>query len=169
MYHKPITYAKGFSLIEVLVYMAVLTVIAFALVTTFLSFDTTLVRNRTERIVAEEARVALDTMTQSIRNATGVNVALSTIGSSPGALALDVDGDVALFYVLNGVLMYALNGEDVSPLTSDAVTIEDITFNHFVGSSTDLVRITLTLFSETKAASTTRTFYSSGVVRNTYE
>lgn len=163
--------ARGFTLIEILVYLAVFVLIATALVVTFLSFNTTFVRNQTERALTQEARLALDTISLSIRDAGMLNTAQSILNTSPGVLELKSGATTTRFYKSSssGALVYAINGSEVGPLTSDAVTVKRLTFHHFVGSTTDLVRVELTLHAENKAASSTRTFYTSAIMRGTYE
>ena len=160
---------KGFTLIEVLVYIAVLVIVAGALISTFLSFDTVLIRNKTERVLTQEARMSLELISQSIRDASAVDTGLSTFDASPGVLALTAGATTTRFYVSGGTLMYAVNGVDVGPLTSKAITIQNITFNRQVGSSTELVRVALTLSAHSKTASSTRTFNTSAVLRGSYE
>jgi Tfp pilus assembly protein PilW len=162
-------YVRGFSLVEVLVYMAVFVVVAGAMVTTFLSFDTVFLRNRTERVLTHEARASLEYISRAIKQADSINAGLSAFDTSPGALALIDGATTTRLYVSGGVLMLSVNGSDVGPLTSDAVTIEDITFNHQSGTVSDFVRVGLTLSTSNKAASTTKTFYTSGVLRGSYE
>jgi prepilin-type N-terminal cleavage/methylation domain-containing protein len=159
---------KGFSLVEMLVYMAVFLLIASALVITFLSFDTTLIRNKTERVLAQEARVGLEHMLLAIRHADSVDTVLSTLDTSPGELILEGDETIR-FYLSGGILIMEVDGETLGPITSDAVTVEDITFNYQSSAATDVVRIELELSSVTKAASTTRTFNAGAILRGTYE
>jgi Tfp pilus assembly protein PilW len=159
----------GFSLVEMLVYVAVVVFVAGALISTFLSLNTVLLRNRTERELAESARASLERIERDIRNADSINTALSTLGSNPGVLVLTGTGTTTKFYVSSSTLMLNVNGVDLGPLTSDAVTVRSIVFNRYVGTTTDLVRVTLTLSAVSKAASTTRTFYTSAVVRGTYD
>ena len=159
---------KGFTLVEMLVYMAVFMLIASALVITFLSFDTTLIRNKTERVLAQEARVGLEHILLAIRHADSVDVTMSTLDSSPGELVLDGDEETR-FYISGGILMMDVEGTTLGPITSDAVTVDDITFNHQSGIATDIVRVELVLSSNTKALSTTRTFNAGAILRGTYE
>lgn len=160
---------KGFSLIEVLVYIAVTVLIAGACVTTYLSLDATLIRNRTERILAHSASVSLERMVRNIRGAESINNAGSTFGTSPGALELVSGTTTTKFSISGDNLVVAVNGGTPGPLTSEEVIVRDLVFTRFTGAVTDMIRVQLTLSANTKAASTTRTFYTSAVLRGTYE
>jgi hypothetical protein len=77
---------------------------------------------------------------------------------------------------LNGVFgttRYYLSGnvltvEDTSGNQS-SLTIENLNFTHYIGDSTDLVRVELTLSAESKASSSTRMYSISSVLRGSYE
>jgi type II secretory pathway pseudopilin PulG len=159
----------GFTLIETLVYMAVLVIVVGALVTTFLSFNTVLVRNATERVLTKEAQASFEYIVQAIRQSDSVNTGMSTFNTSPGTLALTEGATSTRFYVASGVLMFEQNGVAVGPLTSDAATLESLVFNHQTGSTSELVRVEMTLSSHNTSASTTRTFNSGAVLRGSYE
>jgi len=160
---------RGFTLIEMLFYMAILVLVSGALVTTFLSLDMTIVRNQTERVLAEEARMSLETILSAVRSADSVHLGLSALNTSPGALAVVSGATTTRFFVTGDRLMLEINGVEQGPLTSSAVDIETLVFNHRVSSSSELIRVSLTLSSRSKSASTTRMFNTSAVMRGSYE
>lgn len=166
---KKHTQMHGFSLIEMLVYLAVLVLVATIVVATILSLDTVLLRNRTERTLAHAANVTLERMINDIRVASSVVGAQSTFGSSPGTLTVSTGATTTQFSVSGGNVVVAVNGATLGPLTSDDVSVNALTFTRFTSTSTELIRIALTLHTESKAASTTRTFYGAAVLRETYE
>lgn len=159
----------GFSLVETVVYLGIIVLVAGALITTFLSLSTTLARNTAERELTHSANASLERIVRDIRSAASVNTGLSTFGTSTGALALLASGTTTRFYIANGNLMVSLNGVELGPLTSEQVTVQSLVFHHYVGSTTDMVRAALTLSATSKAASSTHTFYSSAVLRGSYE
>jgi hypothetical protein len=159
----------GFSLVEVLVYLAVTVLISLAGVQTYLSLDIVLVRNATERAVNHSAMVALERLGHEMKSAISVNTTQSTFGTSPGELTLIYGTTTANFAVVGTALVLTLNGTEIGPLTSDSVIVENFTVNRYVGTTTDLIRVGLTLSGNSKAASTTRTYYTSAVLRGTYD
>ncbi len=160
---------RGFSLIEVLVYIAVTVFVSTAGVLTYLSLNTVLLRQETERSVNHAAVVALEKISRDLRSASSVNTSQSTLGTSPSTLTLNVGTSTTGFSIVGGVLVYTRGGVEVGPLTGTAVTIENFTVDRYLGTSTELVRVALTLSAENKAASTTRTYYTSAVLRGSYE
>jgi type II secretory pathway pseudopilin PulG len=166
---RTISTTKGFSLVEVMVYLAVTVFLAGALVTTFLSLNTVLARNATERALTMGAQVSLERVVRAARSADTVHTGLSTLDSSMGALALTEGATTTRFYVSGDALMLSVNGTDLGPLTSDGVSVEDVVFHRYVASTSEMIRMELTLSAIGKASSSTRTFYSSAVLRGSYE
>lgn len=160
---------RGFTLVETLVYLAVTVLIAGAGVTTYLTLDTVFVRNATERALTNAATVVLERMVRDIRSADSVNTGASSLGTSPGVLVLVADATTTTFSLSGGDVVVRVNGGSSAPLTSDSVTVNELTFTSYTGTTTELVRIKLSLSANSKAASTTRTYYSSAVLRGTYE
>lgn len=160
---------RGFTLVETLVYLGVMVLVASALVTTFLSLDTTLLKNRTDRSLTESASVSLERIVRAVRSADSIDIAGSTFGISPGVLELTEGATTTVFSLASGRLTMSINGANQGPLTSGAVTVEELTFTRYAGAVSELVRVALTLSAVSDAASSTRTFYTSAVVRGSYE
>jgi len=160
---------KGFSFIEVLVYIAVLVLISVTVVSTFLALDTSLLRNKAERALTNSAQVTLERMVRDIRAGATADTTI------PGQLTLNTAGfaTTTVFVVSGGNVTATVNGTNLGPLTSDDVTVENLVFTKYslTGTEleTDLVRVALTLSISTKAASTTKTYYTSAVLRGSYE
>ncbi len=152
-----------------LVYMAVLILVVGALVTTFLSLDTVFIRNKTDRELTHAATVSLERIVRTIKDADSVDTGLSTLGSSPGVLVLESGTTTTRFYVSSSTLVVSKNGTVVGPLTSDEVQVDRLVFQRYTNSETELVRVSLTVSNHSKAASSTRTFYASAVIRGTYD
>ena len=81
---------NGFTLIEMLIYIAIIGVA----LTSFITFSVSVSNSRNKTYVIQEvqanARVALTTITQKIQSAIGVNTGISTFGSDPGSLSLSM-------------------------------------------------------------------------------
>lgn len=168
---KKIITTKGFSLVEMLVYIAVLVMISTAVVSTYLSLDSVLARNQTERAVTKAAAAAMEHMLRDIRAASTVNTAERSL---PDELAVDRGlSTTTEFYLVDERIYVDVNDQTIGPITPEEVSVSDLTFDHHEHTGTSLeteaVRISFTIAVETKSASTTRTFYSSAVLRDSYE
>lgn len=82
---------NGFTLIELIIYLAICAgvLLSFSL----FMIHITGTRNKTLAVneVQTSGRIAIETISARIRNATGINFALSTLGTNPGVLSLKMD------------------------------------------------------------------------------
>lgn len=160
---------KGFTLVEILVYIAVLVLAVSVMVTLFLSLNTVLSRNQVERELAHTAQVTLERMVRDIRSAATADTTVAN------QLTLQTKGGATTtVFSLSGVgVIMSVNDTNLGSLTSDTVAVDDLTFTKYEHFGTELettlVRIALTLSVSTNAASSTNTYYTSAVLRGTYE
>ncbi len=159
----------GFSLIEVIIYLAVLVLATIAVVTTFFSLRSVFERNRTERELADAATEILERIGREARYATSVKVT-STLDTSPGVLDLDQGATTTKFYVSNNNVTVSQNGVVQGPLDPDSVSVNSLIFNKYdiTGTST-AVRTALTLSVSGRYASTSKTFYTTSILRGSYD
>jgi hypothetical protein len=156
-------------LVETLVYLILMVVLSGALVTTYLSLDTVLVRNATERTLNRSAVVALERIERSIRSAESINNAQSAFDTANGVLALTEVSTSTRFLVTSGALIVEVNGVSLGRLTESDVVVDSLRFNKYIASTTEMVRVSLTLSVLGKTGSSTRTYYDSAVIRGSYE
>jgi prepilin-type N-terminal cleavage/methylation domain-containing protein len=162
-YKKTEAYSKGFSLVEMIVYIAILSLITSALTVTASSLLNTFAHLEIYEDMAHSSTVALERISYEIRTARTVNVMSSTLGISPGTLVLDtVDAvgspTVITFSLVNGKIFIQEGASAPSPLTSNSVTVTNATFTHTVGPNTQGVLIEITLERALHSKVATRSF-----------
>lgn len=160
---------RGFSLIEMLVYLSLLIVITAVGISTILSFSDTFTRYQAEKQLTLQVRGALERMVADIRNATAVDVAASALGTSPGTLELLAVGTAQTYTLTDGAVTVAVDGGTPSVLTGAGVTVDGLTFTHYESVSTELVRVAVTATASAGEVTVTETFYTSAVLRGSYE
>jgi len=162
---------QGFSLIEMLVYIAILILAVVAMVVSFLSFNASLVRNQAYRELTHVANLTLDRMVRDIRAAASADTTVSnqiTLSTEGGATT-------TVYALSNDTVNLTVNGKNLGTLTEDDVKVEDLTFSKFENIGTELettlvrVQMTLSMASTTKWATTTSIYYTSAVMRGDYE
>lgn len=152
---------SGFNLIEVVIYAGLLA----AVITTITAFATTIIERsshtRLRADVLDNARGALATMTHDVREASGVYTPTSVFGSSPGQLSITniheppsgEDAAYIDYYIDGGQLYRKSDAGDATAITSDDVTVTNLTFLYLQQSSTSpAVQIQITV--EPKDSST---------------
>ena len=141
----------GFTLIEVLIYIAIIG----AVVGSFVMFSLAISSSRNKTYVAQEvqanARTAQELISQRIRAATGVNVVASTFGLDPGVLSLAMADPTKNPTVINldqndGVLLITEGAASPVAITSDEVNVTNLVFGDLTSSGARAnIRIEITV------------------------
>ncbi len=159
----------GFTFIEVLVYSSILVVVCLIAVGSFISVRSVFGQARLTHTLTQAAETSLERMVFDIERATQVDVPGSVFGSSPGSLTLVHGPDTRMFYMSGTQLRVRENGVDVGPLTPADVLVESMQFTHYQNTHTEGVRVSIRLHAENRFGSTTRTFTTTALLRNSYE
>lgn len=163
------TNKKGFSLIEMLVYLAILTLMLWVIANILNSMI------RTERVAASSKNVenaaifGLDRIVREVRDASLVT-ASSTLDVSPGVLSLsglDVSGQAKSveFYLIQNVLHIKENGVDKGALTENNAKVTSLIFSVINNTNSKSVKTTMTVESGTSTTYKKETFYSTTILR----
>ncbi len=165
----------GFSLIEMLIYIAVLSIIFLIVVGTTLSFASSY-RTLAALRAADNAGIdTLEPMTRTIRAAGSVLTSQSVLGSNPGTLALyeahngnsttttfDLqNGVVEMTVMVNNIKDAALSG----PLTSSNAMVTNLVFDALSTSTASAVKIDMTAIGISGSVQKSKNFYSTIVLR----
>ena len=120
-------FARGVSLMELLIYIAILSVILLVISSAFISISKTggVVDARTE--VNSNARFAVNKIIQDVKSASAVSVP-TIVGGTAVTLQLTVSGDTILYDVSAGQLRRKVNAGAAEPVTSNLVTVSTPTF-----------------------------------------
>mgnify|MGYP001609809147 CR=1 FL=1 len=84
--------AHGFTLVEFIIYIAILGLMVVGLVLFALSMISVRTKVYTSQNVQANARIALDIISQKIHSAQSINIGASTFGVDPGTLSLQIAG-----------------------------------------------------------------------------
>jgi len=141
----------GFTLIEVLVYIAVL-VIVITVVSTFFLWG---VRSNTKAKVMRETldnnRRAMEIITREIKEAISIYAETSTFDSHPSQLSLETtkhlpEGETTTyvdFYLSGTQLCFKKESQDPIALTSDKVEVSNLVFSRVITDEIPSVQISL--------------------------
>jgi prepilin-type N-terminal cleavage/methylation domain-containing protein len=171
--NNPKSTRKGFSLIEMIVYVVILSFLILVLINTLHSVMVTYRHVRVQRAIETSAFTALERVTKEIRNGISIDTSNSTFNSTNGKLTLstksptEVTKTVAL-YLDQGVLKISENGTYTGQLTASSTTITDFTLVHITQEETEAIKITLTLQAGSGAYIKREDFYTTAVLRGTY-
>lgn len=147
------TMNKGFTLIEALVYIAVLIMIASTL-TAFI-FWTIRANTKIEvkHEVLDNARRAMEIMTYETKEAKSVYTPTSIFDSNPGQLSLETTHNLPSgenttyldFYLCNQQLCLKRESANPVAITTDKTIIDSLVFSRILASTTETMQINLSL------------------------
>jgi len=137
---------KGFTLVEVLIYIAVIGLV----VTSFITFAISISSSRSKTYVVQEVqantRTALDLISQKVRAAE--DVVTPSEGNSTSTLELDMPdtADNLVFSVIGNILNITEGVADPVPITSDEVSVSNLSFTNLaVTGERDNIRVEMTI------------------------
>jgi len=160
---------KGYSLLEMLIYISILTVIFILIVNTTISFTRSYRDLFVLRAIEHSAITSLERMTRDIRNSTSLDTVQSAFGTTPGTLVINqtIIGTttVAKFYVQSGVLKVDVGGAYVGPLTLSNVVVTNLTFTQLLSGNSSAVKIDLTLQGTSGQVVKSKKFHSTIILK----
>ena len=159
----------GYTLVEMTIYVSVLLVITFVVVNTTLSFTKSYRELKTSRLVEHSALDAMERMTRDIRGADSVDVANSTLGTSPGVLTIvstvNSLSTTTKFYVQNNILTMDVNGVYFGPLSLSDASVTNLTFRRYDSGISESVRIDLTVEASLGPVTKLKTYHSTIILK----
>jgi prepilin-type N-terminal cleavage/methylation domain-containing protein len=142
---------NGFTLIEILIYVAIIGTAVTSLVFFAVSVSDSRNKNYVVQEVQANGRVAIDIISQRIRAATGVNIGSSIFDSDPGVLSLAMADGAKNPTIINlnqddGVLQITEGLSEAAPVTSDKVKITNLIFTNLTPSGErENIKVEITL------------------------
>ena len=160
---------RGFSLVEMLVYLGILAVVSGGSVTLLFSLDTIISQHRAQQLIARNASTALERALYEVRASDTVNTGSSSLGSSPGTLALTSGATTTTITLTSGVMKVQTNAGAANALTSSEVSVTNLKFERLTNTHTEMVRIYVTLSATVGHETVSESFTSSAVLLNSYD
>jgi Tfp pilus assembly protein PilW len=139
----------GVTLLELLIYVALVSILAVVFVNFTLDIVGTSQKARVKQEAQQNARIALERISRTIREANGLNVGSSTFGSHPGVLSLSMDNaavNPTVFDISGGVLRITEGVGAPQALTSDDFNVTNLVFtNRSISGRTTNIKTEITV------------------------
>lgn len=129
---------RGFTLIETIIYIAIIGGVLVALTSFVLTISGSRNKSYSEQEINANARLALNIVSQKIKSASGINVGASTFNAHPGVLSLSMTSSTLnpTVIALNGNRLIITQGIGASQfITSPRVAITNLVFTNLTGDS----------------------------------
>ncbi len=169
-FNKSKTFSKpklttGFSMAEMLVYIAVLTVILLVIVDIVLVVSKSNKQSSAYNSVKDSAIFGLEKIIKEVRLSTSIDFEQSIFNSSSSVLVLNSeDSKLIKFYLDNGLVKIDIDGEYFGRATYSGTFVSGLKFIPVDTGGSQAVKIEMNIGAETISES----FYSTVVLRNSY-
>jgi len=147
------TNKKGFTLIEVLIYVSIFVILIVSITVFVITFTETIAKIKIKREISLAAYSAINTIIYEIKRANNIYIPASSFNNHPGQLSLETSQELPPdekityidFYLDNNNRIY-IRKENQSPqmLISENFRVTNLKFE-YLGSSGESVRIDLSL------------------------
>ena len=161
----------GFSLIEVLFYVSMLSVFILVLSTFWGTLQDVQLKGRAMNTVSTEAAFMLNRITQAIRNASSISSPVAANSASSLTLASSTPAsNPTIFDLNNGNVRISSGSSPYTNLNSPWVTITNLTFSNLTGANAKgVVRIQMTVsyknLDNTANQNYVQTFYATAAIK----
>lgn len=164
----------GFSLVEMLVYIAILTLLVGVLISSLRAIVTTYRHIKVSRTIETSALTALERITREIKNGSSITVGSSSFGTASSSITVvgknaSEVSKTTYIYLQSGVLRINEDGTPKGQLTSSSTVVTNFTLNFINQTASDAVKIQLTLQAGQGAYQRQETFYSTAILRGSYQ
>jgi len=128
---------RGFTLLELLLYVSIMSIVMLATVTFFGTIITSRVRNQSIAEVNDQGAQAMDLMLQTIRTATSITTPAAAGSGSSLTVVVPTSSQSPTIFNLSGTALQIKQGAAAAvSTTSNKVQITSITFKNLTRSGT---------------------------------
>lgn len=162
---------KGFTLVEMIVYAAVLGIIAVLSINSMLAMTRAFTDLRVSRDLNSSATALFERLTRDVRGAYDIDAAQSTLGVHPGRLMLKGSSGVNTtieYYVTGNRVNIREGGVDQGSIMTAGTTVSSFIVRELVNTNTKAIKVEATISATRGNITKTRNFYTTVVLRGTY-
>lgn len=150
IFHIPHYTRRGFSLVEMIIYVAFFAVLSLVAMQAMLTVMRSFYTIRLTQAINQSATVALERMSREIRNAYDVDSVASTFDTSPGRLMLRTEDAFGVnttieFFVSGNQIRVREGGVDKGTLLAKNVTVTNLVFHDITTLNSRAIKIEMTL------------------------
>lgn len=160
--NKGLSAQTGYSLLELLIYIALFTIISVLLIRSLVVIMRTYASAQANRRLQNNGEVILERISREVRDAKSISS--GTFSVSPGTLTLIGDDGTVSFAVVNGALEIN-DGGTVGALSTSAVAITTLIFRKIETPNGEGVKTELMLTTTNSTLKST-SFYSTTLLRD---
>jgi type II secretory pathway pseudopilin PulG len=170
---KPFNLKSGYSIVEIIIYVAVFAVVAVVIMNAFIVLVSFFNQTRTNHDFIKSGNLAMERISREVRLANNIRTATSTLGTSPGVLDLDsVDAsnnpNTIKFNVSSGALNLSENGTLVDNILAPNMQVTSLIFRQITTTNSTGVKIEMTIQDTRDKLGLTEKFSDTVILRGGY-
>ena len=161
----------GYSIIEILIYVAILGTISIFSVESIISVFNGFKHLNVVSQISNNANVSLELMLRDIRRASDVDGDVSVFKTNPGVLRLIIDSGYVDYFLSGNILQRIENGGSVENITTSTTDVTNLVFFREIsesGVSSEIIKIDITIRSGENRFQKSKKFFGSAVLRGMY-
>lgn len=165
---------RGFTLLEIIIYVAMLAILLISAVQLVLISSKIVLGTRSERAIFSTGEGAMETLVREVRQASEVIPSSSNFGVNPGTLVLrttQAPGGPTVItrtFSLSSERLIKNDGGADEFLTPPEARIKSLFFWHSATSTSDAIKIEMTIEAGDSRNLVTKKFYGTAVLRAKY-
>lgn len=157
---------RGFTLVEVLVYLGIFIMVTVASIYVLISLDEIVDRYRVNTVLYRSGSSALEHMVVEMRLADQFNLGGSMVNTATsGALALVNNATSTTFTKSGDELILSINSVNYGNIVDEAVTVDGFTVYQYATTVGTVVRVKLELTATVGSSTKSMTLYGGSVIR----
>lgn len=159
---------RGFSLVEILVYIAIMTIVMVVVVNIIITIAKSNKQSFVYNNIKNSAISSLEKIIRETRASESFVIAMSGEELTLNSRDENSLPKTVKFYLSNGLLKVDINGSYFGPLNINGTKVLSLNFKSIDAINSKAVKIEITIEGENKGFVNSEDFYSTVVLRNSY-
>jgi len=160
-------FKKGFSLIEIIIYLAIFSTFSIILISSMISSLSSFSIIHSNKILQDAGLNSMERISREIRSAISVDITNSTFDDTDGVLKLN-DSGITFAKIDNYLNIYEDDGTLVGNLIGDNVYIDSLIFRYIDTTYGEAVKIEMILRDPNSQTNKKAYFYNTIILRDSY-
>jgi type II secretory pathway pseudopilin PulG len=161
---------KGFSLVETVIYIGMMTVLLFSLITLISSATSTYVVLKSSRNIERSAINIMNSINMYADEASVIDITNTKFDNASGSISLMVTDNLGhststKIYLSNNQVVLSINNVVVGPLNLSDVRVTNLTFRNMSTSTFNGFKVEMTIDNGTSSRYFSENFYNSYILR----
>ena len=163
------THAQGFTLVEVLVYLAVFMLVSVGSILTLLNLREMVYEQRVNQILTQSVSAVFERVQNELRSGDSIDFVSSTFGVSSSTVTIMNGATSTEIALVDNSIVASVNGGVALQLTPDTVTVTEFTLYHYDNGVSEAVRVSLDMEATWGTVVKSKSFTNAATLMSSYD